>query len=116
MLLENLHETSEDLIEQTNINYENALLINDVTQALSKELELGNITANVSYVLEKRLDYDRGLILLANQDKTRLIAKGGFGYDPAQLNKFMLSGTWFHLDNINSKGFLYKVSTGRSLF
>jgi len=41
---------------------------------------------------------------LANQDKTRLIAKGGFGYDPAQLNKFMLSGTWFHLDNINSKG------------
>ena len=102
--VENLHETSEDLIEQTNINYENALLINEVSQALSKELELGNITANVSDVLEKRLDYDRGLILLANSDKTRLIAKGGFGYDPDQLNKMMLSGTWFHLDKIKSKG------------
>jgi HD-GYP domain-containing protein (c-di-GMP phosphodiesterase class II) len=102
--VENLHETSEELIEQTNINYENALLINEVSQALSKELELGNIIANVADVLEKRLDYDRGLILLANPDKTRLIAKGGFGYDPDQLKKFMSSGTWFHLNKIQSKG------------
>ena len=102
--VESLQDISEDLVEQTNINYENALLINEVSQALSKELELGNIIASVSNVLEKRLDYDRGLILLANSDETRLLAKGGFGYDQAQLNKFMLSETWFHLDKIDSKG------------
>jgi HD-GYP domain-containing protein (c-di-GMP phosphodiesterase class II) len=102
--VDSLHETSEELIEQININYENALLINEVSQALSKELELGNISSNVSAVLEKRLDYDRGLILLANSDSTRLIAKGGFGYKQGQLNKFMLSESGFHLDKKESKG------------
>jgi HD-GYP domain-containing protein (c-di-GMP phosphodiesterase class II) len=102
--VDSLHETSEELIEQININYENALLINEVSQALSKELELGNISSNVSAVLEKRLDYDRGLILLANSDNTRLIAKGGFGYKHSQLNKFMLSESGFHLDKKESKG------------
>ena len=100
----NLHETSEDLIDQTNINYENALLINELSQSLSKELELFNIIENVSEVLKKRLDYDRGLILLANSNKTRLIARGGFGYKHDQLNKFMSSDSGFHLDKKESKG------------
>ena len=55
-------------------------------------------------MLKKRLDYDRGLILLANSNKTRLIARGGFGYKHDQLNKFMSSDSGFHLDKKESKG------------
>jgi HD-GYP domain-containing protein (c-di-GMP phosphodiesterase class II) len=99
----NLQESSNNSIDLINTNYEHALLINEVSQALSKELELNNILANVVNILEMRLDYDRGLILLANKEKTRLIAKNGFGYNKSQLNEFMLGST-FRLDREDSKG------------
>jgi hypothetical protein len=98
-----LQESSSDSIELINKNYEHALLINEVSQALSKELELNNILSNVVNILEKRLDYDRGLILLANKEKTRLISKTGFGYNPAELKNF-LHGSGFRLDREDSKG------------
>ena len=98
-----LQESSSESLELINKNYEHALLINEVSQALSKELELNNILSNVVNILEKRLDYDRGLILLANKEKTRLISKTGFGYNLGELNKFML-GSGFRLDREDSRG------------
>jgi HD-GYP domain-containing protein (c-di-GMP phosphodiesterase class II) len=99
----NLQESSNNSVELINKNYEHALLINEVSQALSKELELNNILSNVVNILKKRLDYDRGLILLANSEKTRLIHKTGFGYKQGELSKFTLS-RGFHLDREDSKG------------
>jgi HD-GYP domain-containing protein (c-di-GMP phosphodiesterase class II) len=99
----NLIKSSDDLIEQININYKNSLLINEIGQALSKESDLDGILAKVVNVLEDRLDYDRGLILLANPQKTRLISRAGYGYGLDELSKFMMS-TGFHLDRKESKG------------
>ena len=101
--VENLSRSSEDLIEQVNINYENSLMINEIGQALSKENDLDGVLSQVLSVLEGRLDYDRGLILLANKEKTRLISRSGFGYSLDDLSKFMMS-SGFHLDKKNSKG------------
>ncbi len=101
--VENLQESSDELTKQVSLNYENALLVNEVSQVLSKELELNNILSNVIDILERRLDYDRGLILLANEEETRLLTKAGFGYKPDELSKFMLS-SGFHLDRKDSKG------------
>jgi len=101
--VENLSWASEDLIEQVGINYKNSLMINEIGQALSKENDLGGVLSQVSNVLENRLDYDRGIILLANKDKTRLISKAGFGYSLDELSKFMMS-SGFHLDKKESKG------------
>jgi HD-GYP domain-containing protein (c-di-GMP phosphodiesterase class II) len=101
--VENLSRTAEDLIEQVNINYENSLMINEIGQALSKENDLDGVLSQVLGVLEDRLDYDRGLILLANKEKTRLISRSGFGYSVDDLSKFMMS-SGFHLDKKNSKG------------
>ena len=101
--VENLSRSSEDLIEQVNINYENSLMINEIGQALSKENDLDGVLSQVLGVLEDRLDYDRGLILLANKEKTRLISRSGFGYSLDDLSKFMMS-SGFHLDKKNSKG------------
>ena len=42
-----LQESSKESLELINKNYEHALLINEVSQALSKELELKSILNNV---------------------------------------------------------------------
>jgi hypothetical protein len=99
----NLIRTSDDLIDQIDINYKNSLMITEIGQALSKESDLTGILTKVVNVLQNRLDYDRGLILLANEDKTRLVSRAGYGYELDELSKFMMS-TGFHLDRENSKG------------
>ena len=101
--IKHLHDTSDELINQVNLNYENSLMINEIGQALSKENDLEGILSKVINVLENRLDYDRGLILLANSSNTRLISKAGYGYELDELSKFMMS-SGFHLDRESSRG------------
>jgi len=101
--VENLSWTSENLIEQVNINYENSLMINEIGQALSKENDLEGILSKVINILHTRLDYDRGLILLSNEANNRLISRAGYGYDFDELNKFMMS-SGFNLDREDSRG------------
>lgn len=101
--VDNLSWTSEKLIEQININYENSLLVNDIGKVLTKENELEGLLSKVINVLHSRLDYDRGLILLANSNKTKLISRAGFGYKFDVLNKLMI-GEGFNLDKEDSKG------------
>jgi len=53
--------------------------------------------------MEKRLDFDRGIIMLANKENTHIVFKGGFGLSPDQ--EKVLKQTTFQLDNPDSKGF-----------
>ena len=84
--LDNLFDSSEKLNEQMNINYSNSLMNNEIGQAISAPTEVDEILANVIQVLEKRLDFDRGMIMLANKEKTRLIYSDGFGYGSKEKN------------------------------
>jgi HD-GYP domain-containing protein (c-di-GMP phosphodiesterase class II) len=97
-----LQGSSDELIEQTNINYKNSLLISEIGQALSRQLELGGQLDNITAALQKRLDYDRGLILMANQDRSKLVFQTGYGYTKKQLK--LLGETSFHLDIPESRG------------
>ncbi len=100
--LDNLFDSSEKLIEQMNINYSNSLMNNEIGQAISAPTEVDEILANVTQVLEKRLDFDRGMILLANKDRDQLLFRTGFGYNSEQLK--MLNSTAFHLNKPSSRG------------
>ncbi len=100
--VQSLQESSDELIEQTSINYKNSLLISEIGQALSRQLELGGQLENIARALRKRLDYDRGLILMANHDRTRLVFQTGYGYTSKQLQ--LLKSTSFHLDIPGSRG------------
>ena len=100
--IENLRESTDKLLEQINLNYTNALLTNEIGQAVSKQVDVDAILRNVFQVLQKRLDYDRGMILLADKEKTRLLFSAGFGYSVEQQN--LLQKTSFHLDRPESKG------------
>lgn len=100
--LEYQMNSADKLIEQININYNNALVTNEIGQAISRHTTTEDILSNIIRISERRLGYDRGIILLANSDKTRLIFRAGFGYTEDQLKLFQ--ETRFHLDNPDSKG------------
>jgi len=100
-----LRNSSDKLIEQVDINYENSLLINEVGQTLANLSETKGLFSEIIKVLHKRLDYDRILVMLANQGKTRLNYQAGFGYTKEE--RHVLQNLSFHLDNPESKGIFY---------
>lgn len=97
-------DSAKNLLEEINIRYNNALLVQEIGQATSTIFDVKKLINNVVQVMEKRLDYDRGMIMLSNRDKTRLIYTAGYGYTKEQ--EELLKGTEFHLDNPESKGVL----------
>ncbi|MBM2833286.1 MAG: hypothetical protein HW406_447 [Candidatus Brocadiaceae bacterium] len=95
MAINNLRGSTDKLLKQIDVNYNNALMINEVGLSLSKQMDIDSILSNVIQVLEKRLDYDRGMILLANQEKSMLSFRAGFGYANEHFN--LLKNTRFQL-------------------
>ena len=100
--LSNLNDSTDQLLEQIEINYNNARLINEIGQAISMHTEMEDILAKVIQIAENRLDFDRGLILLANKEKTMLEFRAGFGYRDDKLE--VLKNASFHLNRSESKG------------
>jgi len=104
-LIENIHnqgDAAERLLDQINRRYSEALLIQEIGQAASMMQEV-NLWLN--YVMEslvKRLDFDRGMIMLASKSKDLLAYTVSFGYNPR--DEDYLKGIQFHLDNPRSRG------------
>ncbi|HPI92889.1 MAG TPA: response regulator [Deltaproteobacteria bacterium] len=71
-------------------------------QAISKIIDTDDLLNTVMVLLEKHLDFQHGMVLLANHENTRLIYRAGFGFTEEQ-NK-VLSGIHLHLDKPGSKG------------
>ncbi|MDD5168663.1 MAG: PAS domain S-box protein [Syntrophales bacterium] len=95
-------DAANRLLDQITIGYNNALLVQEIGQAVSSILDIDQLLKFVMETLQKRLDFDRGMIMLANRDKTRLIYECGYGYSPEL--EIILRETQFHLDNPKSKG------------
>jgi hypothetical protein len=94
--------TAEDQILESNIRYNNALLVQEIGQAASKILTIDDLFRSVIKVMDKRLDFDRGMIMLADEEKSHLRYSAGFGHTKKQ-EKF-LRGLEFNLNNPESKG------------
>ena len=97
-----LKQSSDELVDQISINYNNAQMTNEIGQAISSHAETKNILPNVIQVFRKRLDYDRCMILMTDKDNKRLLFRAGYGYTEEQLK--LLKNTEFRLDQPNSKG------------
>lgn len=98
----NLEHSRDDLIKQMEINYNNSHMVQEIGNTINKYINIEEILGNVIQILEKRLGYDRCLIVFANEEKTRLVFKAGFGYDDNQLS--ILKITEFDLTKPESKG------------
>ncbi len=95
-------DAAERLLDQIDIRYNEALLVKEIGQATSMILDTNKLLRFVMETLEKRLDFDRGMIMLANKEKTLLNYTVGYGYNPE--HEGYLRETQFHLDRPSSKG------------
>ena len=100
--IETQGSVAQDLLGEMNIRHNNALIIQKIGQATSSILNIENLIHTVMSIMEMHIDFDRGMIMLANNDKTRLIYIAGYGYEK-QIEE-ILQQTEFHLDNPESRG------------
>ena len=78
--LTSMRNSSEKLLAQVQGNCDSALMINEIGKVISTRTELDDILSSVNQVLVKRLDYGRGIILLADREQQALVLKGSFGF------------------------------------
>ena len=95
-------DAAKDLIEEINIRHNNALLVQEIGRATSSILDIDKLINTVVNIMEIHIDFDRGLIMLANKNKTRLFYTAGYGYDN-EIESFLRKSE-FHLDNPRSQG------------
>lgn len=103
--IENQQSISDQLMKQFNIRYNELTLIKEIGEAISNILDPNELLNFISEALQKRLQFNRGMIMLANPEKTKLIYAAGYGYDEKEEN--FLENTGFNLTNPNSKGIFY---------
>jgi HD-GYP domain-containing protein (c-di-GMP phosphodiesterase class II) len=97
-----LRGSMEQLNEQINLNYRNSYLSRVIGEVITSKTSIDDVIEAVTQALEKMLEYDRGLVLLASKDVKRLEIRGAFGYSNDHMN--LLETTSFNLDNPNSRG------------
>jgi HD-GYP domain-containing protein (c-di-GMP phosphodiesterase class II) len=100
--VDNLKDSTGKLVDQITINYNNALMINEVGQLIVGKTKVEDVLSKVIKISEKRLNFDRGIILLANKKKTRLEYRAAYGYDKNTFD--LIRSASFHLDKKESKG------------
>lgn len=100
--LETLSDTTEKLVDQTNVNYINSLMANEIGMAISGKTSLDEVFYSVTQILNNRLEYNRGIILLSDNTKSKLIVKAQYGYKTNELK--LLEKASFNLNNNKSKG------------
>ena len=100
--IETQKETAHDSIVESNLRYNDALLVQEIGQATSNIFDINQLLRTVAGVMEKRLDFDRGMIMLTDKKETHLRYFTGYGQGPDE--EELLKQTTFHLDNPESKG------------
>ncbi|MCF8026292.1 MAG: HD domain-containing protein [Desulfobacteraceae bacterium] len=102
MAMQNLQESSEQLVDQIDINYNNTLVTREIGQVVNRHTNMEEVLSAIIDILQIRLDYDRGMIMLCDPEKKRLRFAAGFGYNEKQ-HQF-LKNVEFHLDKPDSRG------------
>ena len=105
-------ESAMDHLLESDIRYNNSLMIQEIGQAATKILDVGMIIKTVMSIMERHLDFDRGMIMLTQ--KTKLIYKGGYGHTKDQ--EKLLKSTEFNIDNPDSKGLFVIALKNRKPF
>jgi PAS domain S-box-containing protein len=95
-------DAAKDLIAEMNIRHNNALLVQEIGKATSSILNITKLFETVVTIMEMHTDFDRGMIMLANSDKTRLSYTAGYGY--IKEKEKLVRQAEFHLDKPKSKG------------
>ena len=93
-MLESQTSLAGELLEKNDASDNNARMSQEIGHVLTRQDSLEDVVGEVARILEKRLDYDRGMILIADKEKGTLEPKSIFGYseeDLGVLNNGVLS-------------------------
>ncbi|HPK53566.1 MAG TPA: PAS domain S-box protein, partial [Smithellaceae bacterium] len=97
----------DQLMDQFTIRYNELALVKEIGEAASSILDPQLLLNFITDALQKRLQFNRGMIMLANPDKTKLVYTAGYGYNRRE--EELLKNTGFSLTNPNSQGIFYLV-------
>jgi len=100
--IEKQGDAAKDLMDETDVRLRNSLLVREIGHTLSRILDIDELLNTVVNTMVRRMNFSRGLVMLANKEKTRLVYSAGYGYDKKKEN--LVRGTEFHIDNPDSKG------------
>ncbi len=100
--VESQRRAAEESLAESEVRYNNALLIQEVGQAISAILDVDRLAGAVLGIIEKRLDFDRGMIMLANAEQGVLEFLAGFGQTSEQQD--LLEEVRFDLSKPESRG------------
>ena len=100
-------DASDRLVEQLEINYNNSQMTNEIGATIALNTNIEDILESVAQISKKRLNYDRGMIYMADPNKKKLVYQTGYGLQSDQLQD--LEKLEFRLNKMNSKG-MFAVS------
>ncbi len=98
---------AEDHIKEIDYRYRGALLVQKIGQATSVLLDVNQLAQVIMAQIQAQLDFDRGIIMLADEDQRRLVFSAGFGFDEEKTE--LLNRTRFRLDHTDAKGTFVQV-------
>jgi PAS domain S-box-containing protein len=100
--IENQQIISEQLINQFNVRYNELALIKEIGEAASSIFDPQELLNFAADSLNKHLHFQRGMLMLANPDKSKLLYISGYGYSPKE--EHVLRKTDFSLTKQDSRG------------
>lgn len=77
-------DAAEVYLSEMQMRYNQALLVQEIGQVCSTVFDIRELTEKVMEVLEKRLNFDRGMVLLLDKEKRRLRYTAGYGFTKSQ--------------------------------
>ena len=110
----NQGDTASNLLNEINARYNTAMLVQEIGQAASRILNIDDLLKFTMETVDKRLDFDRGLIMLADKDRTRLSYRVGFGYNADE--EALIKTRNFILTTLNPEGPLSFRLNNKNLF
>ena len=102
---DNQQAVSEQLMNQFNIRYNELTLVKEIGEASSSILDPQQLFQFIIESLEKRLQFKRGMIMLVNPSKTKLIYVAGYGYNSNE--EYFIMNTDFSLIKHGSRGIFH---------
>ena len=99
---ESFQNTTDYILHQNDVNYNRTVISHRVSEVINKEISIEETLEGTIQAIQELLEFDRGLILLSNKEKTKLIFQNGYGYKRGFQD--MLNTTNFSLTNPDSKG------------
>ncbi len=104
--IETQGNAAKDLLDEMNIRHSNALLIQEIGQAVTRIPDVDRILDTVVGSMERHLYFDRGMIMLTDPNGNRLKYIAGFGYSREQ--EKIIESTEFNLGIPHSQGHLVR--------